>query len=54
MKLSLEREKNICAQNMEKYMSNHLVPKVNPAPSMLGDEVAPSGTSINVVHRMLE
>ena len=38
----------------KKYTSSHLVPKDEAAPSMLGDEVVPSGTSIDVVHRMLE
>ena len=54
MKLSLEREKNVCAQKMEKYTSSHLVPKDEAAPLMLGDEVAPSGISIDVVLWMLE
>ena len=53
MKLSLEGEKNICAQKTQKYTSSHLVLKDEAAPSMLGNEVAPSRTSIDVVHRML-
>ena len=52
MKLSLEGEKNICAQKTQKYTSSHLVLKDEAVPSMLGNEVAPSWTSINVVHRM--
>ena len=38
----------------QKYTSSHLVPKDEAGPSMLGDEVVPLGTSIDVVHQVLE